>query len=141
MLKEKKNIFCLLGMIIGLAAIIVGIVVASHEYSGYSDYQYLSDAEFGADFYTYIYDAARYAGNNTKAIVSGVRSLHEVCATAFGWMFILGGLLTVCVFGSKLSLPKQETPVEVFAVPEEETPELVEEPAAPAEEPAAPAEE
>ncbi len=85
---KKEKIFNLIGMIIGIAAIITGIVliVAPPVYST----DWVKDASFGADFYTYVYSAARYAANNAADIAHYTKDILSIFG---GLSFIFAGLL------------------------------------------------
>jgi hypothetical protein len=94
----KKNFWYIIGILAGVAAIVVGIVFLceSGTYIGRS-------YSFGADFYTEIYAVARNVGYAINNAFMGIMS-------AFGWLFILGGLVDICVFASKVERKKKITP-------------------------------
>ena len=72
---KREKIFNLIGIIIGIAIIIVGCTVMfdkhvtapnlNNDNVNISVSDTTSDASFGADFYTYEYDATQAAANNT----------------------------------------------------------------------------
>lgn len=85
MKKEKiiNNIFSVVGVVAGIIAIILGIVVAN---SG----DYADTASFGGDFYTYSYKATRYSANNILEVIK-----------ALGYLLISFGLFDISYFGNK----------------------------------------
>ncbi len=87
---KKERILNLFGIIIGGAAIIVGIVMLTGHPVPSTDWT--MDASFGADFYTYIYSAVRAAANNTADVVHYIRDTLSLYG---GFFFILAGLLVV----------------------------------------------
>ncbi len=57
---------------------------------GYGKLTHLGSAEFGADFYTDIYEATAFGGNALKAIL-------DILSVAIPALFILGGVLVICL--------------------------------------------
>ena len=94
-----KKILSVMGLIIGLAFVIVGILSISGGLDG-SDYYSMDPsfeydsgyATFGADYYT-------YSVNNTAAIAYAARTI----ATFLGLSSVLFGLMVMCGFGIVLS--------------------------------------
>ena len=85
----NRVFFKALGIIVGVAAIIVGLVFAfdtSTQYIG-------SSIEFGGDFYTEQYNVSRRVGE-------AVNDTYVAIRQGFGWLFILGGAFTVAFFGA-----------------------------------------
>lgn len=97
MLRDKK-IWNFLGMAIGLALIIAGIVLMSNppESAGTRDTDY---ATFGGDFYTYEYDATRSAARNAQATAVNVLRLGEFIAKATGIAMMAAGALVMVHHG------------------------------------------
>ncbi len=92
-----RVIFCILGMVLGLCLVITVVFNTPVlfrdmllDYGGY-----VKKAEFGADFYTYIYDAVRYASENTYGIAFLLADFTSNFCILFGSGFFLG-------FGIKL---------------------------------------
>ena len=56
---------------------------------------------FGADFYTEMYGI-------TKNVGHAINNMHRNIMDAFGKFFIVGGLIDICVFGSKLEIHSKE---------------------------------
>ncbi len=113
LLKDKRNIWYLLGMLVGAAAIVVGILFLEQQYYSSSS---LDSITFGADFYTEIYNASRRIYSRLGLI----NDVIEYVRSAFGWMFIFFGLVDICVFGSRLQFPQPE----IDAVDVDDLPEL-----------------
>ena len=93
---ENKNSgkkgFSVFGIIVGVAAVIFGIVVfATHMYLPTP-----SDTSFGADFYTYSYRATRYVSENLSSIA-------KMLKLALGFILITFGLADIAYFGVKLN--------------------------------------
>lgn len=97
MLRDKK-IWNFLGMAIGLALIIAGIVLMSNPpaSSGTRDTDY---ATFGGDFYTYEYDATRSVARNAEATAVNVIRLGEFIAKATGIAMMAAGALVIVHYG------------------------------------------
>ncbi len=98
---KKENLWHLIGVGIGIVMIIVGIVFACAPAESYStksaDY-----ASFGADFYTYQYEATRYAVTNTAVTANNLREIGGRLAAYFGTGFIFAGALVILNYGKKL---------------------------------------
>ncbi len=91
----KNKIFNIAGMIVGAAMIITGIYFLSHPYTSS-----VGTAEFGADFYKYMYRAAARAANN-------VSTLYTRLSVFAGLLFIYAGIIDICVFGIMLHFKKK----------------------------------
>ena len=105
LLKDKRNILYLIAMLAGLAAIVIGIWFLDRQFYGSSS---LDEITFGGDFYTEIYNANR----RIYGMLSHINDFIEYVKKGFGFTFILGGIVDVCVFGSKLNFIKSEGSVE-----------------------------
>ena len=99
MFREKKT-WNLIGMLVGVAILMCGMVFATTPPESYStdsaDY-----ATFGGDFYTYEYDATRVAAHNAAVTASNIRELGRFLAHGFGAVLIATGALTFVCFGKK----------------------------------------
>ena len=97
---RKEKTWNLIGMLVGLAIFICGIVFAANPPESYStgstDY-----ASFGGDFYTYEYDATRVAARNAAATANNIRELGEFLAHGLGAALIAAGALTFVCYGKK----------------------------------------
>lgn len=84
MKKRKYGIFPIIGIISGIAAIILGIsMIGTGDYAAYTS--------FGGDFYTYSYKATRYAANNLCTIID-----------ILAYFAIIWGVFDISYFGCKL---------------------------------------
>lgn len=151
---KVKDLLNLAGAFVGIVMIIFGVIFIATPADSYStkttDY-----ASFGADFYTYEYDATRAAATNAAVTANNLRELGEKVALYAGFAFIFSGLFAVLHFAKQLAevdfvaalgLKKKEA-APVFAQPvvavaaSAVAPETVEEAAPAAEQPAEAAEE
>ncbi|MBR2415043.1 MAG: hypothetical protein IKB13_11130 [Clostridia bacterium] len=98
---NAKKMLNIIGAVIGVIVIILGVVFiatpADSYYTDSADY-----ASFGADFYTYQYQATRDAVTNTAVTANNIRELGEKVALYAGMAFILAGLLIVLYFAKNL---------------------------------------
>ena len=129
---RNKQIWNLMGLILGVLLIITGIVFATNPPDSHST-DTAEYASFGADFYTYQYKATRNAASNAAATAYNVRELGEAEAKYVGFLFIAAGALTVVSYGKKYFTELPEVPAPV--VPENITydPSLPDLPETPAE--------
>ena len=111
LLEDKRNIWYLCGMLAGVAAIIIGIWFLDRQFYGSSE---LDKISFGADFYTEIYNASR----RIYGMLSHINDFIEYVKKGFGFAFILGGVVDICVFGSKLNIVKKEDAIEEISISE-----------------------
>ena len=142
-----KKAFSIIGILVGIAFILVGIMSMSGAFSGsstYPDGSFLFDsgyAEFGADYYTYSVNNTAEAAEAARAAAYNVIDVTDFLASFCGIFSILFGILVICAFGVVLGCCNKETvtaTTNADEAPAEEAP--AEE--SPAEEPAeAPAEE
>lgn len=96
---KKCSIWNYIGLIIGILAIVVGIVFlfAFREKAFLGSYIRLGTSSFGGDFYTYSYRATAFAAN-------AIAGVYEMLATCFGVLFILIGCIDISFFGLRISL-------------------------------------
>ena len=111
-MKKKVNFFCIIGILVGLAAIYAGYTLLEM-YPGYSG----NDIKFGADFYTEIYKAVRIVESNLQWVA-------KITRQGFGYLLMLLGATDICFFGYKLT-DRQPTPAKPAV--REETPESLSE--------------
>ena len=104
----KKDLWCSIGMFVGLAAVIVGIIFVASSVGGPRYGFGGTGYTFGADFYTEIYRVALDIEYNTNEIANGITFLRDHVRQGFGALFILGGLVCICAFGSKSGLKLSE---------------------------------
>ena len=92
-----KKILNFFGIILGIAAIVFGVMFITDPPYSYStttsDY-----ASFGADYYTYQYQATRDAVRNTGATANTLGNIGEELALYAGMAFILAGLFIMIYF-------------------------------------------
>ena len=60
-----------------------------------------ADPQFGADFYTYSYEASAYAAN-------GIRNIYRALVEAISAVFFVGGSIGICFFGAQLASEREE---------------------------------
>ena len=102
--KTKDRITAAISLICSVASVIVGCASISTGIkikgiidkislypgpNGYGKLTHLGSVEFGADFYTDIYEATAFSGNALKAIL-------DILSIAIPALFILGGVLIIC---------------------------------------------
>ena len=112
---KKESLWNLIGLILGLAIVIAGVIFAAAPADSYHTSSPKS-AEFGADFYTYQYDATRIAADNAAVTANNIRELGHAIALYTGFSFIFAGLLIAVHFGKKVFCSS-------FILPEIESPE------------------
>ncbi len=95
-----KKAINIIGMIIGVISIAAGIAFAAVPSAGSSTSTPRS-AAFGADYYTYQYEATEYAARNAAATAKNVASLAYRINLMGGAAFILAGALTLLHFGAR----------------------------------------
>ena len=103
----------LAGVALGLLVIIMGIVFMCTPADSYST-RSADNVTFGGDFYTYQYEATRYAVSNTAITANNIRELGGKIALYAGFGFIVCGALIVLSYGKKLALcmvPETETEI------------------------------
>ena len=104
--RDAKKIFCILGMISGIAAAGIGLYMAfgfSGDFSG----NFTKMAEFGADFYTYQYDATRNAAENTRILGNFLESAARFAFLTGGLITAAAGIAVFCFFGYKYTEPEK----------------------------------
>ena len=100
---DKKKIFTIIGLIIGITTIILGIIfltTAPGLGSGYI--KSTSPVTFGGDFYTEIHEAASDISRNTHSAASNIHDLAQNIAYYSGSAFIIFGLLISLFFTREL---------------------------------------
>lgn len=111
LLKDKRNIWYLCGMLAGVAAIVIGICFLNRRFYDVTELEKIS---FGGDFYTEIYNASR----RIHALLGHINDFIEYVKKGFGFTFILGGVVDICVFGSKLNIVKNEEHIKEISTDE-----------------------
>ena len=93
-----KRAFSIIGIIVCIAIIFMGINLLSVKI----ELESAAFALFGADFYTEIYSATRYAANNIK-------TLAEFIYTVMAYLMISVGSIGFCFFCVKLGETKKDS--------------------------------
>jgi len=127
---KKKEILTLMGLILSLALIATGIVILCMSTSHYSILT-ADSAEFGADFYTYIYEAAQKAANSSIKSARILSECFDLLKTAFGMGFIFAGLFSGIHFLKEDSPFKKKEGAAEAAVPADAPAEEIAETEAP----------
>ncbi len=89
-MKIAKKVLSILGIVAGLVSLILGFSVRDLYTGSWMD----STISFGADFYTYSYQATAKAVNN-------VENVADVLAKGIGNLLIVAGLITMVAFALK----------------------------------------
>ena len=118
---KRKNIWDLLGFIVGLALALAGIVFLATPAETYSTHS-PDMASFGADFYTYQYDATRDAALNAAVTANNLRELGGKLAVYSGVFFMAAGALTIIHYGRRCFAVGAPAAPEAPAVPEDVPP-------------------
>ena len=95
---RRSNIYTIVGILIGVATIILGIVFCATPIKGYHT-DSVNSARFGADYYTEQYSATRAVVSNTSITAGNIRDLGKKHAMYAGSFFIIMGLLIVIHYG------------------------------------------
>jgi len=95
-LNLKKNIWCFIGILAGIVAIILGIKIFAdfHVY-----YPTFGAVEFGGDFYTEIH-------KTVTRITNSIRELQEMLVLTIGSLFVFLGIVDICFFARLLEFNK-----------------------------------
>ncbi len=106
MTKISKIIVASVGLLLGIIIIIIGINVQSVYGTYMSEYDVGKPIEFGADFYTEMYDVTKDVGNAinnaSNDIGAAISNATRYICEAVGWLIISIGLIDICVFTYKL---------------------------------------
>lgn len=96
-----------MGIIIGIAMILMGLIFAMTPPESYST-ETADYASFGADYYTYQYEATKIVARNAAVTANNIRELGEELALYFGVAFMFAGALVVVNYGKKAGEVKAE---------------------------------
>ena len=100
---KKEKTWAVIGLLLGIIVVVVGVVfmaTPAAEY-GTNTPEY---ASFGADYYTYQYDATRDAAINIAVVAENLRAMSAKLALYAGFGFVVAGLLLCMHYGQKLAL-------------------------------------
>ena len=95
----KKKTVKIIGLLLSLALIVAGIVIISqdaewhHFRSGRT-----TEVQYGADFYTDIFDATNSIAHNTYSVEETLLSMFDLLKLSFGLAFIFAGLFSALHF-------------------------------------------
>ena len=96
--KPRRSGFAVLGILMGILIIVIGVIMIIAANSKlYSFRDYVREASFGADFYTYEYSATRIAVMNTGQLGIVMKDLM----TLGGAFIALFGFIVIAYFGEK----------------------------------------
>ena len=95
-----KKIFCILGIIVGIAMIVIGVNAAG--YSVGNTYEMPLDYTFGADYYTEQYGATRDAALNSAYLGYALQGALTFGIAFLGKALAALGAAVICLFGYKL---------------------------------------
>lgn len=98
---KAERTWNLIGLILGAAIVITGIIFAVSPAESYST-KTPGTAEFGGDFYTYEYEATRMAASNAATTANNIRELGHAHALYAGLFFVFAGLLVTLHFGKRV---------------------------------------
>lgn len=73
---------------------------------------YADSASFGADFYTYQYEATQIAANNVATLTNGLGHVAEKLALYSGCFFVIVGLLITLHYAKLVLMSTEEKVVE-----------------------------
>ena len=96
-----KKTFSIIGILSGIALIILGVMLLTKEFS-YSFNRPLIEYTFGADFYTEIYDATFDAANSLYSIGHLLADIADFVANGFWYLLLALGLFDICFFCTRM---------------------------------------
>lgn len=95
---RRKRTWDLIGCILGLSVLVVGLAFLTTPPDAYStrsaDY-----AVFGADYYTYQYEATQIVAENVATTANNLREIGTAFARYTGVFFIMSGALILIHYG------------------------------------------
>jgi len=107
---QKKRTWDLIGVLLGVVTS-TGQSMRRMKTPVCFSTSYASSAAFGADFYTYQYDATRIAADNAAVTANNIRELGKTMAHYAGFFFIAAGLLTLVHFGKNYFAVEDAAPI------------------------------
>lgn len=106
-LNTINKIWDAIALLAGIGIIVMGVaMILSHgewEDGLWGGGTLPKEATFGADFYTYVYNAARYAGAKIDDYGSAIGAAMSEFVKLFGGVLILLGVTQVCFFGKRIT--------------------------------------
>ena len=97
---KKEKTINLIGMILGLAVIVLGIVLIFTPAKTYSANS-VKSITFGADFYTEEYNATKVAAGNAAVTANNIRELGKKVALYVGLAFVIAGAVIELEYSKK----------------------------------------
>ena len=97
MLKRERT-WNLIGFILGIAILIVGLVFLNSPPEAYHT-ESAEYAAFGADYYTYQYDATKTVAENAAVTANNLREIGTAQARYAGVFFMMAGALILIHYG------------------------------------------
>ena len=101
-----KKAFSIVGMFVGIAFIVVGILATSGTFGGNTSSPSSAPsaydsgyASFGADYYTYSVNNSAEAASAARTAANNIGDIAEFMVTFGGIVSILVGLAVLCGFG------------------------------------------
>ena len=121
-----KKVFTIIGILVGIALVIVGILCLSGEMGGNAStassagYSYDSGyTKFGADFYTYVNNNAQEAAEAGRTAARNLWEIAKLLKNCIGAFFLCFGILCICFFGKELpSTAEQQRNAAISALEE-----------------------
>ena len=98
--KKKASI---IGIVLGIAIIIIGVCVQGISVDAGGADVGSSYMQFGADFYTEIYDVTRDVGIAVNRAQTNICGAVESVCDAIGWLIIVIGLFDIAYFVCKMA--------------------------------------
>ena len=117
-LLKTEKFWNMAGAILGVIVLLVGIIFMCTPPETYST-RSAESVTFGADYYTYQYEATKYAVSNTAITANNIRELGKAISGYAGFGFVVAGLLITMNYGKKLVMALPETPTAVAPIAEE----------------------
>lgn len=90
--EERKEVFLVVGMLVGVLAIILGVIILVQENASMVS----TSTSFGADYYTESYKAMAYTVRN-------IYYLYDLVSKGLGFLLIVFGFSDICYFGSNVA--------------------------------------
>ena len=114
-MKFKNNIWNWIGFGVGIMIFIAGIIFLLTPPDSYYTNS-VDKSSFGADYYTYQYEATRIVASNAAVAANNIRELGVALSRYAGFFFMAMGMLTIihygksCFVSSHSTAPSDETP-------------------------------
>lgn len=106
-MKRMKQVLAFIGVVCGLATIVIGFNLLNADYGAWQS----MTVSFGADFYTYSYEATARAANN-------VLEMAKILRSGFAYLLMALGALGSLYFGI-VAIKTPESTTSASALPPE----------------------